>query len=330
MKRAFFALVTALWLCAAGRAAAEPTDAEKEAARILFTEGKELRDAGKVADSLDRFARAYDLAATPITALELGRTHAMLGHLVEARRLYRSIEALEIKPSESEKSSAARVEAKQLAQALDARIPTIVIAVVGDDALDSVTLDGKALDPTKLSSPIAIDPGKHVITVRGKTERTTSVVVAEGERDRTITIDLAPVIAKPTPVVEPLAPKPVGPTLPPDRGDRSTWSSTLTWTSGVVGGVALVVGASAGVVALSRAGDVRDACGGGICPPSRHDDLDSTRTWATVSTVGFGVAAVSAVLFVVGVTRDAPQKPVAGSTVVPYASLEGLGFTGRF
>ncbi len=339
MKRTIAAAALATCLGLLASAAAEPTEAEKEAARILFTEGAELRAAGKTAAALDRFRRAYDLAVTPITALELGRTHAMLGHLIEARRLYRSIESIEIKPSESAKSAAARAEAKQLAQALDARIPTIVVTVVGDEPIESATLDGRALDVATLSSPIAVDPGKHVIAVRAKTERTVEVTLAEGDRDRAITIDLAPpkpvaVVAPPEPSAPP-APKPV---LPPDAPrDRSGWSA-LTWTSGVVSGVALAVGAGAGVLALSRAGDVRDGCSGGVCPPSRHDDLDATRTWATVSTVGFGVAAVSAVLFVVGVTsssgahgsHDAPKKEVARPTVLPYASLEGLGITGRF
>ena len=83
---------------------------------------KELRDAGKVTAALERFQKAYDLAATPITTVELARTHQLLGHLVEARRLCASVDGLEKKPGESAKSLAARDEAKQLAADLDSLI----------------------------------------------------------------------------------------------------------------------------------------------------------------------------------------------------------------
>lgn len=323
MKRALGFSAAMLALTLLGTAMAEPTEAEKDAARILFTEGKELRDVGKTAAALERFKRAYDLAPTPITAVELARTHAMLGHLVEARRLYRSIDALEKKPGESAKTLAAREEAQKLATELDARIPTIVIKVAGDEPITSASLDGKALEVSTLSSPIAIDPGKHVVGVRGKTEGNATVVAVEGERDRVITIEL-PKTAPPPPLVPPTPPPKVAPE------PTSTWT-TVRWVSGIVGGVGLVVGAGAGALALSTASDVRNNCTGGVCPPSRHDDLDTTHRWATISTIGFGVAAVGATVFVVSIVRgpSGEKKDVAAS-VTPYASLDGFGLAGSF
>lgn len=303
-------------------ASAEPTDAEKDAARILFTEGKELRDSGKIVPALERFQRAYELAATPITTLEYARTHAMLGHLVEARRLYRSIDAMEKKPSESAKSVAARDEARQLATDLDAKIPTVVVKVLPEgEKLEAASLDGKPLEVASLSSPLAVDPGKHVLAVRAKTDGSTTFVAAEGERDRAITVEL-PRAAPPPPLLP--KPKPEVPTPVVVR------TSPLVWIGGIAGGVGLIVGAGAGALALSSASSVKDNCQNGVCPPSRHDDLDNTRTWATVSTIGFGVAAVGATLFVVGLASPSTKKDVAAPSVVPYASLGGFGFTGRF
>ncbi|MBI2390272.1 MAG: hypothetical protein HYV09_11845 [Deltaproteobacteria bacterium] len=323
MKRALSIALSLALLAVVGAAIAEPTEAEKEAAKILFTEGKELRDAGKTAAALERFTRAYDLAPTPITTLELARTHAMLGHLVEARRLYRSVEGIEKKPGESAKSVSARDEAKKLALELDARIPTLLIKVTADEPIESASIDGRAIDVGSLPAPIAVDPGKHVVAVRAKTDASVTVIAVEGERDRVVTIEVPKTTTTTTSVV---APPPPATVVAP----ASSWPRTVRWVSGIAAGVGLVVGAGAGVLALSSASDVRDGCSGGVCPPSRHDDLDATRRWATVSTIGFGVAAVGATLFVVGVFSEPTKKDVAAARVVPYASLDGFGLTGRF
>jgi hypothetical protein len=104
----------------------------------------------------------------------------------------------------------------------------------------------------------------------------------------------------------------------------------MRWIGVVAGGAGLVVGAGAGALALSKASDVKSGCAGSICGPSHHDDLDATRRFAAISTVGFSVAAVGVTLFVIGLASDSKQKEVASPSVVPYASLDGLGLTGRF
>jgi hypothetical protein len=322
--RASFA-VAALIVGLARSVAAEPTEADKDAARILFTEAKELRDAGKLAPALERFARAHQLAATPITTVELARTHVMMGHLVEARRLYQSVDAIEKKPGESPKSVAARDEAKQLLTELEPRIPTIVVKITPADPIVAASIDGKAIEPSDLAKPIAVDPGKHVIVVRAKKEATTNVTVAEGEHDRAVPIELPreDVVVTPKPNPLPIAPPPA----------TSGFSSTMRTVGLITGGVGLIVGAGAGVFALSKASSVKDNCAGGICGPSYHDDLDATRRWATVSTVGFGVAALGATLFVIGLTTE-PSKKDAARTFVPYAFVTdrggSLGLEGRF
>lgn len=320
--------IVALILTLAGTAAAEPTDAEKDAARILFTEGKELRDAGKLAPALERFTRAHQLAATPITTVELARTHVMLGHLLEARRLYQSVDAMEKKVGESAKSLSARDEAKHLASETDKRIATIVVRLVpADEKITSAAIDGKSIDLAALGAPIEIDPGKHVITVRTTTEVSVTISAAEADRDRIVTIDLPK--PAPPPLVAPIVPRP----LSPERPATSGTPSTLRWIGLVSGGVGLVVGVGAGALALSSASDVKSGCPGSICGPSHHDDLDATRRWATVSTIGFGVAAVGATLFVIGLTSESSKKDVA-RTILPYASVTpmggGFGLTGRF
>ena len=49
-------------------------------------------------------------------------------------------------------------------------------------------------------------------------------------------------------------------------------------------------------------------CRNGVCPPSRHDDLDTTKRLATISTIGFVVAGVGAAVGVVGLLTTAGES----------------------
>jgi len=307
------ALALAVALLLARPVFAEPTEAEKDAARILFTEGTELRSAGKLTAALERFQKAFDLAATPITTVELARTHQMLGHFVEARRLCLHVETLEKKPTESAKSLAAREEAKTLATELQAKIPTIVVRA---DGAATATLDGK---PIQLGAKLAVDPGKHTVIAGKQSE---SFTIEAGEHDRVITIEV------PKEAPAPLRPPPP----PPPKDVTPAKTNTLVWIGGAVGGAGLLVGAGFGALALSSASTVKDECPSNTCPPSRHDDLDTTRRWATISTVGFAVAAVGATVFVIGLASPSGKKDAVTATVVPYATPSGggLGLSASF
>ena len=63
-----------------------------------------------------------------------------------------------------------------------------------------------------------------------------------------------------------------------------------------VGAVGIGVGTVAGVLALSRAGTVKDACGPDYktCTPASVDAAKDGKTFTTVSTIGFVAGAVFA------------------------------------
>ena len=60
------------------------------------------------------------------------------------------------------------------------------------------------------------------------------------------------------------------------------------------GGAAVfgLVGAITGGLAFSKASSAKDACDGTRCPPSTHDDISSSKTFGTVSTITFALAGV--------------------------------------
>jgi hypothetical protein len=113
-------LLSALLLPVAAHA--EPNAADLETARGLYVEGLQLRDAAKLDVSLARFKAAYALAPTPITGLELGRAHALVGDLAEAREVLLAVERMPVLPTESAKAASARVEARSLAEQLRTRL----------------------------------------------------------------------------------------------------------------------------------------------------------------------------------------------------------------
>src|SRR4051794_22145874 len=78
-------LSLALLLGQVGRASAEPTASGKETARGLMTEARDLRDKNDLRGALSRFQAADAIMRVPTTGLEVARTEAALGLLVEAR-----------------------------------------------------------------------------------------------------------------------------------------------------------------------------------------------------------------------------------------------------
>lgn len=300
---------------ACGVARAEPTAADVESARALYVEGLELRDKGELAESLARFRAAHALAATPITALELGRAESLVGNLVEAREVLLSVERLAPSPSESEKAKHARGEAKALAEQLRARIPAVRLAFDPPQPTPPhVTIDAVEIPPEALGVPRRMNPGKHVVVAEsGAARATVDVRLAEAET-RTVTVVLRPAGAPPP--REHVDPSPAPP--PVASRDDGGGPGALFWAGAGVAGVGVVVGTITGIVALSKSSALADECTGVHCPRSAQGDLDTSRTMGTVSTVSFVVAGVGAAVAVVAWL----SRPSGG-----HASADALRWT---
>jgi hypothetical protein len=111
-------------------ALAQPSGGDDVArARELFVQGTELRDAGDAAAALEKLKAARDLAPNPITAVELGRTYAMMGMLLEAREAFLSVAAMPVRPDETTRATQARQDAAKLADDAKREIERIVASV---------------------------------------------------------------------------------------------------------------------------------------------------------------------------------------------------------
>jgi hypothetical protein len=227
-------------------------------------------------------------------------------------------------------------------QDVEKAIPTIVLQAKdggGGDLIDvRVTVDGQPFAMRLDGLAVAMNPGAHVF--RFELPDGASVekqqVVREGEKNSTV-LGVFPkkeAPPPPAPVSEapgPLAAPPVAPAAPlpqpalpppptpiqravPERQPAASSGSSVgtgLLVAGVVTTVAGgIVGAVAGLVTLSGASDLKTACSGTSCPPSERSNLDSVKSTAMVSNIGFGVAGVGLVLVTIGVSLPS----VGGST----------------
>ena len=338
--RALTAALIATFSLATGGAAlaqqAQPNAADLETARALFKQGKDLRATGNPADlraALEKFTAAHTYAATPLTALELGRTHAALGQLVEAREMLLSVGRLKVQPDETEKSAAARSEAAELAEQLRPRIPGVSVKVqsTAPEGKTTLTVDGAAITIVGGTATRKLNPGDHVLVAKAGVgpDVQKTVTLKEGE--------MQDVVLAPTYAEGPAAPIV---TSPPARRTDATAPSgggtgrTLVVVGAVAAGVGIAAGSVTGVVALSKASSVKDACPDKtLCTSSSaQSDYKSGRTLGTLSTVSFIVAGAGAATLLVGLLMPgaAPKTGGSGVKVEPQIGLGWAGVNGAF
>jgi hypothetical protein len=98
-----------------------------------------------------------------------------------------------------------------------------------------------------------------------------------------------------------------------------------------VGGVGLAAGLISGLIVAIDSGDLSKSCNSNkVCPPDKQSEINSAKTWATVSTVGFTVAGAGLgaglMLFLVGNHHESGRaeakiRPVVGPL---YLGCEGV------
>jgi hypothetical protein len=290
-------------------------------------DGDRKAEAHDDAGALQAYRAADGIMHVPSTAIEVIKTLARMGQLVEARD--QALALIRMPKSEPEPAPfvAARAEAERLAVSLGARIPTLSLHPTGlaTGEVATVRVDGEIVTPDALPLPRRANPGPHhiVASAAGRADVTRDVQLTEGQ---TAPVELpfgpALVAAPPPAPVSPPAPLPPSPAELPS-GARSP--GVATWAALGVGAAGVVVGTIAGVIELSKASGLKAQCHGNGCPATERDDLSSTNTLANVSNVALAVGvagvALGAVLYF-----TAPRSPVQPSVgVVRGGGSVGLG-----
>jgi hypothetical protein len=292
-----------------------PAASDLESARELLQAGRALRDKGDLAGALEKFKASHALAHTPITGIELARTHAALNQPVEAREVCLSIARSPVAREETSRSHDAREEAAKLAETMKAKIGTLAVDVVVPSGRTAIVkIDGVEVPQVALTEGRKVDPGAHVVTARidDGPEVSTKAELREGETKRVSLSPQAPaVVVKPT--ERPIAP-------PPQEVDEKRMSP-LVPIGFTVAAVGVGVGAVTGLVAQSKSSNLDLTCPANQCRGTAASNLATAKSLATVSTVGFVVGGVGAVVGVIGILSPKVVRVKRGNLEVsPYVT----------
>lgn len=213
---------------------------------------------------------------------------------------------------------------KRLAE-VEARVPTVVFAAKdanGADLVDVTVLQGEATIATKLDGRAhEMNPGARVFTfvLADGSKHEVSAVVREGQKAQRVAWEA------------PLTPKPPSPPAEGDAPSAPTKTTNpLVYIGFGAGAVGFGVGAVTGIVALSKASTSN--CQGVQCTQAGLDDIDSGRTAATISTIGFIVGIIGTGVGVYGLLSPKYERPPEPSraAITPWVGAGSAGVRGAF
>jgi hypothetical protein len=289
------AALTAAGLLGAPSAHADPSASDRETARSMMTEGRELRDKGDMKAALQRFKTADSLMHVPTTGLEVAKAQVALGLLLEARDTIAAIRKYPQGPNDPAPFTEARAKADDLDTAVEGKIPSITITVGGtaDGETPAVSIDGSSVPAAAAGLPRKVNPGHHTVAARGSSgEASQDIDVGEGEKKQVqLVLSAGGAGAPPAPGNEENG-APKEPSTPENRSHSPTM---LTYVSGGAGAAGLIVGAITGILSLSTTSKVKGECPHQSCTTTQaQSDLSSAQTTATISDIGFIVGIVGA------------------------------------
>jgi len=280
--------------------------------------------------ALKAYQGAHAIMNVPTTGIEIVHALIAMGKLVEARDMALSVTRLQPNPGEPKAFAKARREADELADQLAPRIATLEIEIHGsaDKSAVKVALDGVELSKAVVGLPRKVNPGPHVVTANapGFGEAKAEVTLSEGDK-QSVKLELQPAAAGGEGAGAGAAgtPQAFGPG--PDK-EGSSHTSALVYIGFGLGAAGIAVGSVAGGLSLSKTNKAKESCQDNLCRPEAQDDIDSAKTFATVSNIGFAVGGAGIVLGVVGLlTSGKKEAPVSGSAARVRPAV-GLGFVG--
>ncbi|MFO0661132.1 MAG: protein kinase [Polyangiaceae bacterium] len=317
-SRSLIAALLLLSMSTSSLAWAEPSEGERKVARTLMAEGRSLRDEKDDAKgALVAFQKAHDIMHVPTTAIELVRTMVKLALYREALTVIAEVRAMPVNASDPAPFAAARAELDNIFREIDPKVAAITVTLSPEAEIREITLDGATVQKASLSAPLRLANGSHTFVAKGDADRivTKQIEVTEGAR-MTVALTL------PEKVVD--QPPPAS----PSTNTTPAWRKPIPLAGAGVAGVGLILGTVTGAIALSKASSAKSHCVDNLCPPVAHDDVNSGRTFATVSTVSFIVAGVGAatagVAIYLGSRKSEPSAPSVSLIVGPAnAGLQG-------
>lgn len=282
------------WARAAGSAAVnEPSEVDKDAARVLVAEADVRFERGDYKGALVLFAEAYQRVPVPTLGLAVAKAQLELGLFVEAKATARGVVDLPRRGREPSVFAEARRAASALGRTASRRVASLDVDVRPASARAVLELDGKAVP---IGSPVELNPGRHEVVLHapGYQRQASELAVTEGEKRR---LELR-LIAEPS---DPGAIAAASPEL--DVPDPGSGARTRGFVALAVSGLGVAVGATTGVLAFSTKPD----CPGDVCNPEAEPEIEASKRYGNVANVGFGVGIVAGVYGLYELLINAPS-----------------------
>jgi hypothetical protein len=325
------ALLLALCTLAVSMSARADEAADTAAARQLGGDGIILADAGNCEQAVEKLRRAEELHHAPTTAARLGECEIAIGRVVVGTERLQRLLREQLPPNAPEPFVEALARARRVLERALPRIGALRVSVrVPQGTKVQVSVDGERLSEALLDADRPSDPGHHTVVASavGFFSKTEEVTVGEGDKANVV-LELSPDRrARSAARLEPkaVAAGTTAPTAPSSGGAGPAPIVAFT-----MGGFGLGMGIAGWLVVALDAADLSKNCNANrVCPQNKQSELDSAKTWATVSTVGFGVAGAGIgaglMLLLLGTHHESPSPslakihPVVGPL---YAGCEG-------
>ncbi len=300
------ALVSALLLGSTSAFA----DDNKAVAESLYQAGLKLMDEGKFNEACPKFVESQRLDAASGTQIALAKCFDKSGKTASAWALYKDV-AFAFKKAGN---AAGEKAANDKADELEKKLSKLQINAVGDAPGLVIRRDNEEVGKAVLGTPIAVDPGPHVIEATAPGYQVWQTTVTIGKENDTQSVNIPAL------------------TMAPRK------ANTLRTVSYVVGGVGvagLVVGGIFGGLAASAKSTLKTECPNNVCPAGQAtDDLASAKGKATISTIGIAVGgaalATGVVLFIVSGKSEPRDEPKAAFVPVFGPQGGGFSFNGSF
>jgi len=287
-----------------------------ERARQQFRQGLSLEAAGDWAAALAKFVEVGNVKLTPQVRFHSARCNEQLGRLNEALGEYRLAEY-----EAGQQGLRETAEITQARQALESRVPKLVIRRGEGAAAARIELDGVELGEAQIGQPVNVDPGPHTVVAKLGADRQVeqSPTVKEGETAEVVLN--APVVVS-AEVTNTTAD--TGATV--KEPSSKARQSVVPWVVGGVGVASLAVSGVFFGLRQSAKSDLDKGCNGNVCPKSLQGKEDDGKLYTTLSyvTLGVGVAGlgVATYLFVAGSGKHQEQA----SLPIDVAMLPHGGF----
>ena len=307
--------------------------AQGDSAQVQFDYGLSEMLAGRYATGCPALASSQQRDPRPGTLFTLGECELRWGHPVNAlQHLTSFLDEVARIPSSAER--ARQAERAQIASAQRADLERTVarLTIVLPEAMPPLAIvrqDGIVVPRSTMGAPLVVDPGEHVLELAlgDGHESAQRITLSKGEVRRVV-LAMPDVIAPPAPVAEVLpSPPPAADQPAPPTSHGREWA----WVAGGIGVTGLAVGGVAAAVAIAEKSKADSVCGTGHLAAGECTTQagvaagNSSRTWATVSTVGFAVGAAGVVTGLV-VWLASPAKATASR----WQPVVGLGPGGEF